>query len=178
MVVQIGDSVRRVEDPRLITGNGTYVDDVVLPGLLHLSIVRSPYAHAKITRIDVSAAVNIPGVVAAFTAADLADQLGSLPVGWVVEGTKLPDHPPLAIDTVRYVGDAVAVVVADDKATAVDAAELVTVDYEQLPVVVGSEEAQKPDAPELHAEAPGNVAFEWEVNGGDWRRRPERPRSS
>ncbi|MCH7740273.1 MAG: molybdopterin-dependent oxidoreductase [Chloroflexi bacterium] len=168
MAVQIGDSVRRKEDPRLITGNGTYVDDVVLPGLLHLSIVRSPYAHAKIKRIDVSAATNTPGVVAAFTAADLAGQLGSLPLGWVVEGTKQPDHPPLAIDTVRYVGDAVAVIVAEEKAIAADAAELVNVDYEELPVVVDAEEAQKPDAPQLHEEAPGNVAFEWEVNGGDW----------
>lgn len=168
MTTTFGESVRRVEDPRLITGQAKYVDDITLPGLLHMAIVRSPHAHARIRNINVSSASRHPGVVAVFTAADIADQLGSLPVGWVFEGTKLPDHPPLAIDTVRYVGDAVSVVVAEDKHTADDAARLVEVDYEPLPVVVNAEEARKEGAPLLHDEAPNNVAFEWEVGGGDW----------
>lgn len=115
----IGQEVKRVEDQALITGRGQYVDDLRLPGLLHISIVRSPYGHAKIDNVDVSAAANAPGVVAVFTGADLAEQLGSLPAGWLLDaettGMKTPDHPPLAIERVRYVGDAVAAVVASSE---------------------------------------------------------------
>lgn len=165
----IGESVRRIEDPRLITGNGTYVADIVLPGMLHMAVVRSPYAHANIKNIDVTGATSMPGVVAAFTGADIGDQLGGLPAAWVLsEEMKQPPHPPLAISKVRTVGDAVAVVIANDVALATEAAEAVRVDYEVLPVVVNAEEALKPGAPLLHEEAPGNLAFEWEVGGGDW----------
>jgi len=164
----VGESVRRTEDPRLITGKGTYVADVTLPGMLFMQVVRSPHAHANIKNINVSAATSSPGVVAVFTGADIADQLGSLPVGWVLDDMKQPPHPPLATDKVRTVGDAVAIVVADSYAAAVEAAEFVDVDYELLPVVVNSVEAQKPDAPQLHEEAPGNLAFTWEIEGGDW----------
>jgi carbon-monoxide dehydrogenase large subunit len=164
----VGESVRRTEDPRLITGKGTYVADVTLPGMLFMQVVRSPHAHANIKNINVSAATRSPGVVAVFTGADIADQLGSLPVGWVLDDMKQPPHPPLATDKVRTVGDAVAIVIADSYAAAVEAAEFVDVDYELLPVVVNSVEAQKPDAPQLHEEAPGNLAFTWEIEGGDW----------
>ena len=165
----VGESVKRIEDRRLITGNGTYVADVVLPGMLFMQIVRSPHAHANIKNINVSAAKNAPGVVAIFTGADIAEQLGSLPAAWVLDqDMKQPPHPPLAVDRVRVVGDAVAVVVADTNAAAVEAAELVDVDYEILPAVVNAVEAQKPDAPQLHEEAPGNLAFTWEIEGGDW----------
>ena len=164
----VGESVRRTEDPRLITGKGTYVADVTLPGMLFMQVVRSPHAHANIKNINVSAATSSPGVVAVFTGADIADQLGSLPVGWVLDDMKQPPHPPLATDKVRTVGDAVAIVIADSYAAAVEAAEFVDVDYELLPVVVNSVEAQKPDAPQLHEEAPGNLAFTWEIEGGDW----------
>ncbi len=172
----IGKSVRRTEDPRLITGKGTYVDDVKLLGMLHMALVRSPHAHARIKKINVSRASKAPGVVAIFTGADLQGQLGSLPVGWVLKQAdthtkydmKAPPHPPLAFEKVRYVGDAVAAVVANDPYLAADAAALVDVDYELLGVVTDGEKATKRDAPQLHTEAPGNTCFEWDVHGGDY----------
>lgn len=162
-----GSSIKRREDPRLITGRGTYVDDVKLVGMLHLVLVRSPHAHARIRRIDTSRAKAVPGVVAVFTGQELKDELGSLPCGWVVPDTREVPHPPLALDKVRYVGDAVAAVVATDPAIASDAAELVSVDYEVLPAVVNSEDAIKDGAPLLHESAPRNIAFQWEVSGGN-----------
>ena len=135
--------------------------------MLHLVLVRSPHAHANIRGIDTSKAKALEGVVAVFTGEELKDQLGSLPVGWPVPDTKEVPHPPLAVGRVRYVGDAVATVVATDPAIAADAAELVEVDYEPLPVVVDMEDALKSGAPQLHDDAPNNTAFEWEVSGGD-----------
>jgi carbon-monoxide dehydrogenase large subunit len=172
----VGKSIRRKEDPRLITGRGTYVDDVKLIGLLHMALVRSPHAHAKIKKINVTKAANHPGVVAVFTGADLQGQLGSLPAGWVLRADdkhtvgdmKAPPHPPLAYETVRYVGDAVAAVVANDPYTAADAARLVDVSYDLLPVVTDAEAATKRGAPRLHTEAPNNTSFEWKVSGGDY----------
>ncbi len=164
----VGQSIRRREDPRLITGRGTYVDDVRLVGLLHLALVRSPHAHARIGKINVSKAAKAPGVVAVFTGADLQGQLGSLPVGWVLKDMKAPPHPPLAFEKVRCVGDAVAAVVASDPYAAADAARLVDVDYEVLPVVVDAEKATKRGAPLLHKEAPNNTSFDWSVAGGDY----------
>ncbi|MBI4305097.1 MAG: xanthine dehydrogenase family protein molybdopterin-binding subunit, partial [Chloroflexi bacterium] len=173
-MVGISESVKRREDPRLITGQGRYVDDIRLPAMANLVLVRSPHAHARIKRIDVTRAAKMPGVVAVFTAADLAGELGSLPAGWVLPDLKQPKHPPLAADKVRYVGDPVAAVVAEDAYTAADAARLVRVTYEPLPAVVDAEKATKRGAPVLHegkAEeggAPSNVAFDWEINGGDY----------
>ena len=167
----IGQEVKRVEDKALITGRGQYVDDLRLPGLLHIAIVRSPYGHAKINNIDVSAAANAPGVVSVFTGADLSEQLGSLPAGWVLDestGMKTPEHPPLAIEKVRYVGDAVAAVVASSPAAASDAVALVEVDYEPLDAVVDAEQATAEGAPTVHDDAPGNLAFDWAVGAGDY----------
>jgi carbon-monoxide dehydrogenase large subunit len=168
----IGQEVKRVEDKALITGRGQYVDDLRLPGLLHIAIVRSPYGHAKINNVDVSAAANAPGVVAVFTGADLAEQLGSLPVGWALDeetaGMKTPEHPPLAIEKVRYVGDAVAAVVASSPAAASDAVALVDVDYEPLDAVTDAEQATGDGAPSVHEDAPGNLAFDWAVGAGDY----------
>ncbi len=164
----IGKSVRRTEDPRLITGRGTYVDDVRLVGMLHMALVRSPHAHARIRKVNVARAAKAPGVVAVFTGADLQEQLGSLPAGWVLKDMKQPPHPPLAYEKVRCVGDAVAAVVADSLYAAADAAQLVDVDYEQLPAVVDAEKATKRGAPLLHKEAPNNTAFDWSVGGGDY----------
>ena len=168
----IGQDVKRVEDQALITGRGQYVDDLRLPGLLHLAIVRSPYGHAKINNIDVSAAANAPGVVSVFTGADLAEQLGSLPAGWVLDeestGMKTPEHPPLAIEKVRYVGDAVAAVVASSPAAASDAVSLVDVDYEPLDAITDAEQATADGAPQVHDDAPGNLAFDWAVGAGDY----------
>ena len=163
-----GESVRRTEDPRLITGRGKYVDDIRLPGLSHIAFVRSPYAHANIKGIDTSAAVNAPGVIAVFTGADLQEQLGGLPVAWLLPDLKQPPQPTLAYEKVRYVGDAVAVVVADTAYQAIDAAGLVEVDYDILPAIVNAEHATKDGAPELHTEAPNNIAWDWSIGGGDW----------
>ena len=162
-----GASIKRREDPRLITGRGTYVDDIKMVGMLHIAMVRSPYAHANITSIDTSAASAADGVVAVYTGEDLAEQLGSLPCGWVVPDTIEVPHPPLAIGKVRCVGDAVAAIVADNPTAAADAAALVDVGYDVLPAAVNAEAATKDGAPQVHDDAPNNVGFEWEVGGGD-----------
>lgn len=162
-----GSSIKRREDPRLITGRGTYVDDIKLVGMLHLALVRSPYAHANIKSIDTSAAAASNGVAAIYTGQDLHEQLGSLPCGWVVPDTIEVPHPPLAINKVRCVGDAVVAIVANSPTAAADAAALVDVEYEILPAVVNSEEATKDGAPQVHEDAPNNIGFEWEVAGGD-----------
>ena len=162
-----GESIKRSEDHRLITGQGTYVDDVRLPGLLHVAFVRSPHAHALIKDIDASAAAAAPGVHRVFTGAELQEQLGSLPVGWILPDQNSPPHPPLAFEKVRYVGDAVAAIVADSPYAAQDAVDLVKVDYEPLEAVVDGEETTKKGAPLLHEEAPDNTSFSWEVHSAD-----------
>ena len=114
-----GSSIKRREDPKLITGQGTFVDDIQLVGMLHAAFVRSPHAHARIRSIDTSRAKDHPGVVGVFTGAELQHQLGALPLGWILPGQKHVTHAPMAFDTARFVGEAVAAVVADDPATAV-----------------------------------------------------------
>lgn len=162
-----GESIKRREDPRLIQGLGTYTDDVRLVGTLHMVLVRSPHAHANITSVDVSAAQAVNGVVGVFTGEELAEALGSLICGWVVPDTKEVPHPPLAVGKVRCVGDAVVAVIANDPAIAADAATLVEVEYDVLDAVVNSEIATQGNAPQIHDDAPNNIAFEWEVGGGE-----------
>ncbi len=164
-----GAKVKRREDPRLVTGKATYTDDLKLLGTLHAVIVRSPNAHARITRVDAAAARRVPGVVAVFAGTDLAGKVGPLPCAWLIPNSELktPAHPALAVDRVRYVGDAVAVVVAEDRYAAKDGAEEVRVDYKPLPAVIDAEKAATAGAPLLHGEAPQNVAFRWKVSGGD-----------
>jgi carbon-monoxide dehydrogenase large subunit len=164
----IGASMKRREDPRLITGRGTYVDDVKIVGMLHMALVRSPFAHANIKSIDTSAAQDSPGVVAVFTGEQLQEKLGSLICGWVVPDTKEVPHPPLAFEKVRYTGDAVVAVIADSPTTAADGALLVEVDYEELDAVVDMEKAIQDGTVQIHDDAPNNIAFEWEVGGGDF----------
>ncbi|HYE49104.1 MAG TPA: xanthine dehydrogenase family protein molybdopterin-binding subunit [Azospirillaceae bacterium] len=165
----IGAPVRRREDQRFLTGAGTYTDDINRPGQLHAYILRSPHAHARIRGIDATAALAAPGVVAVFTGADMAaDKVGSLPCGWLIhnkDGTPMaePPHPPLVTDAVRHVGDQVAVVLAETRDQAKDAAELVEVDYEPLPAVVLTGDADRPDAPQVHPQAPGNVCYDWHL---------------
>ena len=165
----IGASVKRTEDYRFLTGKGRYTDDINRPGQAYAYFLRSPHAHAKITSIDTSAAKAAPGVVAVFIGGDPeADGVGGLICGWVVsdkngEPAKTPPHPALAKDTVRYVGDHVAVVIAETLAQAKDAAEQIAVDYEELPACVPTAKALNADAPQVHAEAPGNLCFDWEV---------------
>jgi carbon-monoxide dehydrogenase large subunit len=159
-----GRSIKRREDPRLITGRGRFTDDIRLPGTLHAVFVRSPHAHARIRGIDVSAARGHPGVVAVYTGRDLADGgVNPIPTGWLLEGLKPGERRALAVDRVRYVGEAVAVVIADSPYTARDAAELVEVDYEPLPAVAEVEAAAAPGAPTLYDDAPDNVAFRWTI---------------
>ena len=164
----LGESIKRREDPRLITGRGTYVDDVRLVGMLNMTLVRSPHAHANIRSVDTSAAESADGVVAVYTGQQLADELGSLICGWVVPDTVEVPHPPLAVDKVRCVGDAVAAIAATSPQAAADAAALVQVDYEVLDAVVDMEAAVQDGAAQVHDDAPNNVAFEWEVGGGDF----------
>jgi aerobic carbon-monoxide dehydrogenase large subunit len=156
----------RKEDTRLVTGQTNWTDNIRLPGMLHVSFLRSPYAHARINSVDVSAAREAPGVFAAFSGADFAAEQGSLPCAWpVTEDIVIPDHPPMATGEVRYVGEIVACVVARDRYAAADALEAIDVDYEPLPPVLDMEEALKEGSPKVH-EA-GNKSFEWVFSGGD-----------
>jgi carbon-monoxide dehydrogenase large subunit len=165
-----GSGIKRREDPRLITGQAKYTDDVTLPGMAHLAVVRSPYAHARIKSIHTQKASQMPGVVGVFTGQQMKDAgFGNIPCAWVVPNSdcKTPPYPPIAIDTVRYVGNAVAIVVAEDRYAARDAADAVEVDYEPLPVVTDAFKTTQSGAPQLHADAPNNVCFHWHVTGGD-----------
>jgi len=159
----IGKPVARKEDAKLLTGQSRYIDDLTLPGMVFAAVVRSPFAHARIKSVDVSKALEAEGVVGAFTGADLADDwAASLPCVWLVtEDTKQPMHRPLATDKARYAGDGVAVVLAETRAQAKDAAELVEVDYEPLPAVVDPEEALAEGAPLLHEELDDNRSYTW-----------------
>ena len=164
-----GSGIRRREDPRLLTGTARYTADFTLPGMVHAAILRSPHGHASIRGIDISRARQAPGVVAVFTGADTDSSLKAIPCAWLLpnSGLNVAPYRAIATDVVRYVGDAVAVVVADSDYQAYDALELIDVDYEPLPAVVDPQKAAAQDAPQLHPEAPGNVAFHWTVAGGD-----------
>src|SRR6266568_1030605 len=166
----IGSRMLRKEDAPLIAGQGRYVDNLVLPGMLFMTVVRSPMAHARITNVDVSAALQVPGVVAAYSGADLAsDWAAGLPCAWpVAPETRIPTHWPVAQDKARMVGDPVAVVVADTREHAVDGAEAVDVDYEQLPPVTSIEQALADGAPVIHEEFGDNVCFkDLKIASGD-----------
>jgi len=162
----IGQSVRRKEDYRFLTGSGTYTDDISQPGQAYAYFLRSPHAHARIRSIATHAALAAPGVVGIFTGADLEGKVNGLPCGWLItdvngQPMKEPPHPPLAQHKVRYVGDHVAVVIAETLNQAKDAAELIEVDYEALPAVVDPAAAREPGAPNLHDGAPNNVCYVW-----------------
>ncbi|MEM7034857.1 MAG: molybdopterin cofactor-binding domain-containing protein [Chloroflexota bacterium] len=161
----LGSSIKRREDPGLIQGNKKYTDDLKLPNMTFAVIVRSPYAHAKINSIDTSQAKALDGVVGVFTGQDVVDSgvPGVVPVGWVLDGLAQPAHPLLAVDTVRYVGDGVAIVVAEDRYTARDAADLVEVDYEPLDAVADVATAADAGAPLVHTDVSNNIAFDWEI---------------
>jgi carbon-monoxide dehydrogenase large subunit len=159
---EIGRARLRKEDARLVTGRTRWTENLALPGMLHLAILRSPYAHARIARVDVSGARSSPNVVAAFSGADLADTQGTMACAWpVTEDTVLPTYHPLAVTEVRHVGEPVAVVVARDRASALDALEAIDVDYEPLPVVLDMEAALAEGAPLVHADAGTNRCYTW-----------------
>ena len=165
----IGASPRRVEDHRFLSGRGHYTDDINRPNQVYAYIKRADRPHARIKAIDTAAAAAAPGVVAVFTGKDVeADQLGGLPCGWQIynkDGSpmKEPPHPVLAIGKVRFVGDAVAMVVAETRQQAKDAAELLNIDYEDLPPVAGIADAVKPGAAAVHDDAPDNVCYDWHI---------------
>jgi carbon-monoxide dehydrogenase large subunit len=169
----IGVAVRRKEDARFLTGRGTYTDDINRPGQLHAYILRSPHAHAEIGGIDVSKAKSAPGVVAVFTGADLAaDNIGGLPCGWLIknkDGSPMvePPHPVLAQGRVRHVGDPVAVVIAESRNQAKDAAELISVRYKELPAVIEATDALKPGKPQIWDAAKGNLCYDWHIGEKD-----------
>src|SRR5579864_6044869 len=163
-----GEAVQRLEDPRLLRGRGTFVDDIDLPDMLHAAVLRSTHAHARILSIDAAAARDLPGVHLVLTARDLGEKLEPSPL-------LVPHHAltqprtqlPLALDEVRYVGEAVAFVVADSRYVAEDALELIDVDYEPLPVVHSLEVASAENAPLVHAEVEGNIAASFVQTVGD-----------
>jgi carbon-monoxide dehydrogenase large subunit len=164
----IGQSFKRVEDPRLITGEGRYVDDVQLPRMCYAAILRSPYAHARIRHIDASKASQTPGVITVITGKDILGKIGPLPcAAHPVPEMKMPTHYALAVNKVYFVGHPVAVVVAEDRYLARDALDLIEVDYEELPPVTDPQKALQPDAPIIHEDLGTNLAFEWKIEGGD-----------
>jgi aerobic carbon-monoxide dehydrogenase large subunit len=163
----IGASVRRKEDLRFLSGRGQYTDDINRPGQAHAYILRSPHAHARLRAVDTAAAAAMPGVVAVYTSADLT-AIGGIPCGWQIhnkDGTPMaePKHPVLAEGKVRHVGDPVAVVVAETRQQARDAAEHIHVDYEVLPAAANMTQAQAPGAPAVHDDNPANLCYDWHI---------------
>jgi len=163
----IGAAVRRREDARFLTGRGTYTDDINRPNQAYAYILRSPHAHAAIRKIDAKKAKSSPGVIAVYTGEDFA-KINGLPCGWLVTGKNNkpmvePKHPILADGKVRHVGDPVAVVVAETREQARDAAEKIAVDYGELPSVVDMKAALKGGGKPVHDTAPDNLCFDWEL---------------
>lgn len=165
----VGEGVLRKEDPKLITGQATFIESIVPPGTLWLSIVRSTMAHARLKSVNVAHALEADGVVAAFTGPDLSDEwTAPLPLAWpVTDDIKIADHWAVAKDKVCHQGDAVAVILAESRAAADDAAELVEVEYEPLPLVTEVEAALADDAPIVHESFGTNKCYTWSLNNGD-----------
>ncbi len=162
----VGQRYKRKEDPRLLTGTATYVDDMQMPGMLFASILRSPHAAARIVKIDTEAARSAPGVMAIYTGVDTAS-VGPVPCGSSLPGLRVPHHHILAIDRVYFTGHAVAIVIATDRYLAKDAADLIEVDYEPTPAIADPEAALLEGAPRVHPDYPDNIAFKYHQEGGD-----------
>ena len=165
----LGSPIKRREDPRLITGQATYVDDIKLPGMLYMTVLRSPYGHARINSINTDPARKQPGVKAVYTAEDLKGAVGTIavavPLGLMEKGMGI--RSPLAEGKVRFYGDPVAVIIADDRYTARDARDMIDIDYTPLPAAVDTEKAMQPGAPLLYEEFGTNVAFSMPPPGED-----------
>jgi carbon-monoxide dehydrogenase large subunit len=157
-----GSAIERREDPALVTGDAEYTDDIQKQQMAHMAAVRSQHAHARIEEVDTSEAEEMDGVVAVYTAEDL-DVPGNLPVGWLLDSLEQVDHPIMAGDRVRYQGDAVAIVLAEERYQAQDAADAVSVEYDRLDAVTNPTEALDEDAPVVHDDAGSNQAFDWEI---------------
>src|SRR5499433_525169 len=163
----VGQSVKRTEDPRLIQGLAHYVDDIKLADTLHAAFLRSIYAHARIKKIDTTAAMKLPGVVAVYTGKDISQKIGPVPCGAAIPEMKVPDHRVLATNKVYWVGHPVALVVAENKYIARDAVDLIQVDYEELPPVLDEEKAADPKSPIIHDKIGSNVAYKLTAGEGD-----------
>lgn len=163
----VGAPIKRREDPRLIKGLSHYVDDIRLVDTLHCVFLRSDYAHAEIKSIHTEAAKNLPGVVAVITGEDIKGKVGLIPCGAEIPGLKVPEHPALAVGRVRFVGEAIAAVVATDPYIARDALDLIEVEYEALPVVVDPEKAIEPDSPVIYESFGDNIGFTMPLVAGD-----------
>ncbi|MFL6152691.1 MAG: xanthine dehydrogenase family protein molybdopterin-binding subunit, partial [Ornithinibacter sp.] len=165
---EVGQARRRKEDARLITGETQWTDNIVLPGMLHMAMLRSPVAHGRITHLDVSAAKERPNVVAVYTGADLAEEQGSIPCAWPVTTDMVnPGHPSIAVDQVNHVGEPVAIVVARTRTAAADALEAIDVDYEPLPVVLDMEQAVQADSPLVHDSTTSNTSYHFVFDAGE-----------
>ncbi len=168
----IGVAIKRVEDLRFLTGNGHYTDDINQPDQSHAWILRSPHAHAKLNAVDTTKAESAPGVIAIFTGVDMAaDGVGGLPCGWQIhnkDGSPMaePGHPPLAVDKVRHVGDQIAIVIAETRDQARDAAELISVDYGILDAAINMDAALA-GTTLVHDDVPNNRCFDWEIGDKD-----------
>ena len=168
MARYVGKSIKRVEDPRFIQGQGKYVSNVQIPNMAYLAIKRSPYGHARIKGIDTSRAEALEGVIGVFTGQDLIDGgVGKLPCGWVVPDCKVPDRWPLEPEKVRHVGDGVAVVAAESRYIAEDALDLIQVDYEPLAAVVDAKRTTEEGAPLVHESIPNNISYTWALGDED-----------
>jgi len=165
----LGERIKRKEDSRLIQGRAHYVDDIKLDGMLHMAFARSVHAHARLKSVNVEAAKAMPGVVDVITGQDIKGKLGLVPCAAGIEGLKVPDHHALAVEKVCYVGEPVAAVIARDRYVAHDAAELIEVEYEPLPVVSDAWAALQPGSPHVHEQFGDNVAFVAKLEGGDWK---------
>src|SRR5207237_4227416 len=166
MAKYVAHRINRTEDPRLIKGLAHYVDDIGLPGTLHVAFVRSMYAHARITGIDTTEALKAPGVVAVYTGKDVASKVGPVPCAAALPDLKVPDYRVLATDKVLFVGHPIAAVVATDKYAARDAVDLVSVDYEELPAVVDVEQAAD-GGNVIHEKFRDNIAYKLTYGEGE-----------
>ena len=164
----VGLPLRRREDFKFLTGKGRYVDDISLPGMLYLAILRSPHAHARITSVDLSAARAAAGVCLALAGTDLSGKIGNIKPNWIIPGTVVPDRPVMAVDRVRFVGECVALAVAATPEAAHDALERIEVTYEALPAVIDEEAAIGDAALRLHENVPNNITTYFKIGGGDY----------
>ncbi|HSU87987.1 MAG TPA: xanthine dehydrogenase family protein molybdopterin-binding subunit [Terriglobia bacterium] len=163
----VGQAMKRKEDPRLVSGTSTYVDDVVLPGMLHMAVTRSIHAHARIKRVDTSKAQKLPGVVAVVTGEEVAAHCGPIPCAASLPNMKNAQQPLLAMGKVRFVGEPIAAVVAENKYIARDAADMIEIDYEPLPAVTNPEKALDPNSPRLYEEFSDNIGFNFTFESGN-----------
>jgi carbon-monoxide dehydrogenase large subunit len=164
----IGQPLRRREDFKFLAGKGRYVDDVRLPDMLHMAVLRSPHAHAKIRSVDLSAAKVALGVRLVLSGKALVGKIAPIVPNWVIPGSKVPFRPVVATDCVRFVGECVALVVAETLAEAYDAVGMIEVEYDVLPAVIDEEVAIREGAPQLHDNVPGNITTIYKVRGGDY----------